>query len=414
MKTILSTGLGRLYLVQSAVHLERQGVDINLVQGWIPKNPDSWLVRLLSRVAGRSSLASGFKKRRPEEFKGKIVTCAFSEFLTQLLFLVSSKTELVSRSRAASWGWQLFGLQTKQYLTNADIFHVRSGAGQGGAIARAKKLGMKVIVDHSIAHPVFMENVFRDEYEEVGQRFDMGPSAPVWSLILKDCTDSDLLMVNSDFVKLTFINAGFPPEKIEVASQGARADFRGLKQDYSLPPVLRLLFTGSFGIRKGAKYILKALQILDKLGTAYEFTVVGTDAEAKELIKKYPVRGKVRLLGHIPQDELGSFLANSDIYIFPSLSEGLASSLLEALSAGLPVIATFESGARLIDGEQGCVVPAKDPQAIADKVVWLKENPDRYEKIGRAGAQLVKENYTWEHYACTVKEIYEKCLEEKG
>lgn len=413
MKVILSTGHGRLHLVQSATHLGRQGVDITLVQGWVPHNPDSWLVRLLSRIAGSHNLAAGFRKRRPEEFKGPIRTCAFSEFFLNFLFLLSRKLGWPSRSVAAKWGWQLFGWQTRRYLRDADIFHVRSGAGQGGAIAAAKSRGMKVITDHSIAHSVFMEKALRSEYQEAEVPFMLGSNDPFWSLVLKDCVDADVVLVNSYFVKQTFVEAGFVPEKIAVAYLGVRTDFQGLKKNYAMSLPLRLLFTGGFGFRKGAKYLLQALQILDQKGIAYEFTVAGTAAEAAGLLRKYPVKGKINLLGHIPQEDLKTLLANADIYVFPSLSEGCASSLMEALAAGLPVVTTVESGAPITEAVSGCLVPAKDAGALADKIEWLKNNPAEAERIGCAAAQLIRENYTWEHYAKKVKEVYEQLLKEK-
>ena len=411
MRIILSTGNGRLHLVQSAVNLEKQGVDITLVQGWVPKNPDSWMVRLSAKIIGRHNLADGFKKRRPDSFHGKIVTCTFSEFFIQFLFHLSRKTGFIARNKAALYGWKTFGWQTRKYLKDAQIFHVRSGAGQGGAIEKAKKKEMKVVVDHSAAHPAFMEKALRQEYEEAKKPYMKGPNDCFWELVLKDCENADILLVNSEFVKKTFVNEGYPEKKIYVAYLGVRKDFQGLKNIYSIKDKIKLLFTGNFGILKGAKYILKALQILDKKDILYELNVAGTYEEAKEIINKYPIKGELNLLGHIPQDNLKELLNNADIYIFPSLCEGCASSLMEALAAGLPAVATDESGAPITDNINGCIVPSKNETALSNKIEWLVNNPRERERIGRAAVLLIRENYTWENYARKVVSIYEKCLD---
>jgi glycosyltransferase involved in cell wall biosynthesis len=397
--------------VQSAVHLEKQGIEIALVQGWVPRDTDSWLVKLATRIVGRESLIAGLQKRMPEEFSGKIKSCAFSEFFLQLCFLISKKLGWPSQSKSAFWGWVLFGWQSKKYVKDAEIFHVRSGAGQGGAIAKAKLKGTKVVVDHSAAHPSFMEKALRPEYEEAREHFAVGPNDRFWKLVLKDCEDANVLLVNSEFVKQTFVAEGYPAEKIAVAYLGIRSDFNRIKTSYGLCSPVQLAFTGNFGFLKGAKYLLQALQILDKKGIAYELTVAGTATEAMSLLKAFPIAGKIHLLGHIPQDDLKNVLAKADIYVFPSLCEGCASSVMEALAAGLPVVTTVESGAPIADNETGYIVPSKNALALAEKIEWIKNNPAEGERVGRAAAHLIRENYTWKHYAETVEEVYKKCLQ---
>lgn len=410
MKVLLSTGLGRLHLVQSATHLARHGVDMTLIQGWSPGDADSWLVRRLARLSGHKHLAAGLRKRRPEDFRGAIRSCAFAEFLHTALVLSSRKTGVPPMPQAASWAWGTFGRQTKKHLRDADIFHVRSGAGGGGAIQAAQRRGMKVVADHSIAHPAFMERVLKPEYDEAGAKFTLGPTDPLWARVLADCDAADVLLVSSDFVKQTFIEAGMRSEKIRVAYLGVRDDFHALKRSYDLSGRLRLVFTGSFGIRKGAKYILQALQILDRQGVDYEFTVAGTTNEAAGVIERFPVKGSVRFVGHIPQDNLKKLLAESDIYLFPSLCEGFSSSLFEAMSAGVPVVTTVESTARITDGVEGCVVPSKDAPAIARKILWLRDSPAEFERIGRNAAQLVRDRYTWDRYAQDVIHVYDELV----
>lgn len=421
MNSVLSSGYGRLHLAQSADWLGRAGVSVKLVCGWVPKNPDGWLVKFCSKMVGRN-LSAGMKKRAITlENGGEVIPCAWADFICQGLFWLERK---VFKGRfhgeAASLAWKIFGLQTRRYLKkfgrkgNA-VFHVRSGAGHGGAIQLAKKLGMPVVVDHSIAHPEYMEKNLRREYERNGAIFDMGTSSPFWRLVAEDCEWADALLVNSFFVRDTFIEQGYPPEKIKVAYLGTRPDFFGLRKVKAVgrgERKLRLLFTGGFGFRKGAEYILDAVMILtERAEVPFEMDVVGDYSSAKGLIEKH--RGEnlpIVFHGPVPQDDLKKFLAQSDIYVFPSLAEGCACSGMEAMAAGLCVVATHEAGFPIEDGVNGCVVPGKNAEAVAGKILQLMAHPEDIDRMGGSAADLIRTKYTWEQYAENVKGIYAEML----
>lgn len=447
MISILSSGYGRLHLAQSADWLCKAGVAVKLVCGWVPRNPDGWLVRLCSRIVGRN-LSAGMKKRAITlQNGGEVVPCAWVDFFCNALFWLEHK---ICRGRkhgeAAAFAWKVFGWQTKRHIKkmakdiltqrrrgaeeDAIVFHVRSGAGHGGAIKLAKKLGIPVVVDHSIAHPAYMETHLSPEYEKNGAVFDLGTSSPFWRLVDEDCEWADALLVNSYFVRDTFIEQGYPAEKIKVVYLGTRPDFFGLRKVKATDRgerKLRLLFTGGFGFRKGAEYILDAVKILMKRASVpFEMDVVGDYSSAKGLIEKFNryERGGMRdemggssiphppspitFHGPVPQDDLKKFLEQSDIYVFPSLAEGCACSGMEAMAAGLCVVATHEAGFPIEDGVNGCIVPGKNAEAVADKILELMAHPEDIDRMGSAAAELIRTKYTWEQYAENVKKIYDE------
>jgi len=423
MRVIICTGIGRLHLVQSAQWLKRAGVDVSVIQGWVPHLSDKWL-SLIGRAIKYQNFAHSMKKRCPVELEGRIKCCTSAEFLYQVLVRISEHSHgLVSSSKISRFSCCYYGWLSKRFLYGAQIFHVRSSVGQGGAIECAKQRGMKVLVDHSAAHSAYTDRMLRSECEKYGFTNTMTPTDPFWSLILKDCDDADLLLVNSDFVKDTFVANGYPLQKIRVAYLGVRPDFFALKTNYrtvffevegekenSSP--IELLFTGNFGILKGCMYLLEAMKILSELGVKYRLTVVGSSSDRSILMEAYEeIKSNINFTGHLPQDELKKFFMDSDIYIFPSLAEGCASSGLEAMAAGLCVVSTAESGLPITDNETGCVVPAKDARSIADKIIWLMRNPTKMERMGRAATRLIQDKYTWEKYAENVKNVYKE-LEE--
>jgi len=398
IRVILSTN-GPLYLIKSAEFLARI-VDIRVIQGWIPGRFSKYLIGIASKIIGRD-LSKSFKKRTPEILKNRNYSVALPEFYFWFRRSVVHKDDAITAAK-------LYGFLSKRFINNADIFHVRSGSGFS-AIKKAKRQGMKVIVDHSIAHPSFIDRQLRDEYSNNGVKFDMGTDSKFWNGVISDCAQADFLLVNSDFVKNTFIEQGYDRNKIRVAIQGVRQDFFSLKSDYHNMNVVRILFTGSWGFRKGAEYILKALNKLDESNLQYQMTVVGSYSGSEELLQKYNPKN-IDFVGFIVQDELKKYLSESDIYLFPSLCEGCASSGMEALAAGLPVITTLESGLPINNGENGILVPSKNENAIVDAITLLAKNEDKRTVLGTNAAKTIAENYTWEKYALQVCEYYNELI----
>lgn len=405
-KVILST-FGPLHLIKSAEYLSPH-VDIRVVQAWIPTWWNRWFLAIVSKIVGRN-LFKAFERRTPTCLEGRNTSCALAEIYQNACNIFHLQSRMISSYNAA----RIYGWQSKRYLKNADILHVRSGSGFSGAIERAKSNGMKVVVDHSIAHPAFMDKQLREEYQKNGALFNLGMDNPFWTSIVEECKKGDVVLVNSQFVKDTFVENGFNPDKIKVSLLGVRQDFQSLKTNYELKDgKLRILFTGGFGFRKGAEYILRALAELDKEGFPYEFTCVGDSSGAVKMIETIGAK-HVQRVNTVPQDELKSYLANSDVYLFPSLCEGCASSGMEALAAGLPVIATKESGFPITNGKNGIIIESKNVQAIVDAIKRVAADKNLREQMGKAAARTIAENYTWEQYAQNVVKIYNELLNEK-
>lgn len=399
ISVILST-FGPLHLIKSADFISKH-VEIKVIQGWIPSWWNKWVLTIASKIVKRN-LFKAFQRRTPNSLSGRNKSIGLAEFYLwgcKLLGVIPLKS-----SYNAAW---IYGFLSKLYINkSAQIFHVRSGSGFGGAIEYARRKGLKVVIDHSIAHPSFMEQRLRSEYARNNTLFKLGTDNPFWAEIISECNKGDIVLVNSTFVKNTFIQNGFSPNKIKVVFLGVREDFFSLKQDYTIHKnTIKILFTGGFGFRKGAEYTLKALKQLEADGINYEFICVGNSNEANNLFSEINARNVIRI-NTVPQDELKQFLSESDIYLFPSLCEGCASSGMEAMAAGLPVIATIESGLPITDGIDGYIVKSKDVLAISNAIKILANDSHLRETIGKAAAKKIAENYTWDKYAESVFSIY--------
>lgn len=414
MKVIISQGQGKLHLNETSAALKRGGAGILYITGWLPKKLNPWFVNSIGKIIGRKELYKLLLLRHPQGLSDKeVIACGKVEFYYWLLMILS-KLRLINHDKAITNGWKFWGTVTKKYISNADVFHVRSGAGQGGAIKRAKENGVVVVADHSIAHPVAIAKYLKSEYLRFRKTFDLDPDTRFWSLILKDCVDADYILVNSDFVKETFIENGFPADKIKVVYLGVRDDFIGLKKSWMINvKEIRLLFTGTFSLRKGARVLIEAVEILNARGYNIVVEVVGSLDELNEIeaVCKMPVN--IHFHGSVIQDELKQFLQTSDIYIFPTFAEGCARSAMEAMGAGLPVVTTPNCGLPIVHNETGVIIPINDAEALANEVERLINDNQLRETIGKKAFSLVADNYTWSEYGRKLIEFYREICSNK-
>ena len=384
MRVLISTGIGRLHFVPAATALQRAGVDVTVVTGWRPWRGVLEVTRpflfLHQRLEARWS-AWGLVKN--------VKACGGAELFTQIFVRVFRLLRFPSGC-AEAWGWRLFGWRTRRFLRGMDILHVRSGAGQGGLIKTARRAGLRVIVDHSIAHPGFLAERVRAEYVK---------NEGLWDLALKDCEDADRVVVNSNFVRDTFIRAGFPEEKIRVVWWGVEPVFKGARRRRCRDGgPLRVLFVGSFDARKGAGCLLRAMELMAEQGVDVTLDVVGWKGDGGS--------GRIRSHGVVPHETVAAFLGEADVFAFPTLAEGCARAVMEAMAAGLCVVTTRESGAPVQENETGFLVPAGDAGALAGRIEWLAANREAVDRVGAAAATLVTRRYTWEAYAAGMDQVY--------
>ena len=410
-KTIISTGIGKLHFFEAGLALHKAEFPIEIITGWRPQGHQK-LINLFGNLISQSNLSNRLNDRRPFGLEDVPVhSCSLAEGFSVGLNLLA-KYSIIPNTHASTIGFKNFGRSSKHFIENAAIFHVRSGAGQGGAIAKARAEGMKIVVDHSIAHPLAMQSILKPEFERFNLPLELEPNNQFWKMIIKDCMEADILLVNSDYVKETFIESGYPASKICVVYWGVRQDFLGIKKDYKISNPIRLLFTGHFDLRKGVRVLLEALKILEDQGTSCQLDIVGSVSSGSHALKEHPALTKnIRFHGFVPQEELKSFLCNSDIFVFPTLAEGSSRSAMEAMSAGLPVITTRNCGVPIEDDMNGLYVTVGDANQLAHAICKLSRSEELRKRIGVNATRTISQNYTWSTYANSLIDIYRKILQ---
>ncbi len=134
---------------------------------------------------------------------------------------------------------------------------------------------------------------------------------------------------------------------------------------------LRLLFAGQIGMRKGVIYALQALQRLGR--DDIKLTLVGALPDGTSWLEPY--RGLYEHIASVPYAEMPALFQAADAFVFPSLHEGSAMAINEALASGLPAIVTPNSGSIVRDGVDGFLVPLRDVDAIASRIAHLADDP---------------------------------------
>jgi len=175
----------------------------------------------------------------------------------------------------------------------------------------------------------------------------------------------------------------------------------------------KIIITASRLVKKNAvDDIIKALEYLPE---NIKFLILGDGPDRlklESLAEKLNVSDRIIFFGAYNNDDLPQYLALADFFVRPSLSEGLGISFLEAMAAGVPVIATPVGGIVdfLVDSETGLFCEVNNPQSIALKAKIYLENKELTEKIKINARELVIKNYDWNLIARKMEVIFNKVI----
>jgi glycosyltransferase involved in cell wall biosynthesis len=153
------------------------------------------------------------------------------------------------------------------------------------------------------------------------------------------------------------------------------------------------------------------IDALQYLSDNVKFLILGQGYQEQDLrfkIKDLRLEERVRFLGFIAHKNMPPYLHVSDIFIRPSLSEGFGNSFIEAMAAGIPVIATPVGGIIdfLIDGETGLLCEVNNPRSIAQKVEKLIKDKESRDYIIERARKMVEDKYQWNRIAGDMRDIF--------
>jgi len=224
---------------------------------------------------------------------------------------------------------------------------------------------------------------------------------PAWKGTLNALADSDakcalkdeeLALADTVIVPSTFVKSTldmYPGEKkIVVNPFGVPANISEPRALTNRDQPLHVLYVGSFTQRKGIAYLFEAIE---KAGKAVTLTIIGRKVGQADLLDK--ACQTHRWIASLPHSEILAEMRRHDVFVFPSLFEGLALVQGEALSQGLPVITTPNSGGAdiLRDGVDGFIVPIRDSDAITARLLEFYEDRSLLKRMSDSARERAAE-----------------------
>ena len=200
---------------------------------------------------------------------------------------------------------------------------------------------------------------------------------------------------------------GREPGRIRFVPNGVEEQFFGAR-DYTDKSGLKLLYVGTWLDRKGVHYLAEAFRIVAGESSKTLLTVAGC-GQAEELVKASfapDVRDRVRVLPFVGRGDMPFIYAEHDIFVFPSLVEGMPLTLLEAMASAMPVVTTNTSGMADVveDGYNGLLATPADSASLARSVSRLLGASSLRRELGQE-AQRTARRYTWQRVTTQLEEI---------
>jgi glycosyltransferase involved in cell wall biosynthesis len=182
-----------------------------------------------------------------------------------------------------------------------------------------------------------------------------------------------------------------------------------------------ILSVGRYCEKKGFPYLIEACRQLKQQGHKFQCDIVGygpLQAELEQLIADLDVADVVSLAGKMTQDELVKVYQRASIFVLPCQvmengdRDGIPNVLLEAMAMEIPVVSTDISGiGELVEsGENGFLVPEKNPPALADALEKLLTQPELSAQFGKAGRQRVLQQFSLERNVSEIRELFDRML----
>ena len=299
---------------------------------------------------------------------------------------------------------------TSKWTSPSSIFH--SWTSVSLSSLRAIKSQATTFIENPMVHPLRWQREVLTECK----RFSVRPEncdTVLPSLLLKrrerEYEACDHIIVPSSTAERSFEEYGYRPKVIRVLLGIDHELFRPPQQQKQ-SSIFRVCYVGRVELAKGIVYLLEAwkhLQLLDA-----ELVLVGeVRPEIRSILNRYMGRN-IRLAGSVPPGEVVKNYQSSSLFVFPSVHEGMALVLLEAMACGLPVVATTTSGAGdcVTEGVEGFLVPPRDISALAEAIFWCYQHQTELLKMGNAARLTVERQFTLQHYVERQMAVYRSAV----
>jgi len=191
-----------------------------------------------------------------------------------------------------------------------------------------------------------------------------------------------------------------PDQPIEVIPNGVDAESFPVRERFMNNGRLKVLSVGRLIPRKGMMYLVQAVKGMHNVS----LTIVG-DGPLRNDLQNASAGMDVNILGTLSHDELKNLYSEHDVFVLPSLNEGMSNTVLEAMASGLPVIVTETGGARELLNDNGFVIPKADSCALKESIAKFISDPSSLKTMGRKSRKIAQA-MGWNNIARQYEIIY--------
>ena len=216
-----------------------------------------------------------------------------------------------------------------------------------------------------------------------------------------------------DVWNLLQLKYGLAPDRVAYIPNGVEPRFFGAARRYARGETLRLLYAGTWLDQRGIFYIRDAMLRLKSRIPGLKLTIAGPGTPAEEVMRFFgpELAANIEVRPVIAAGSMQELYAEHDIFVFPSLMEGLPSVLLEAMASGMPVITAETCGMpdMVQSGFNGLLVPPADAVALENAIERLAESEELRERLGCAARESMK-RYEWSSAALELEELFSRVV----
>jgi glycosyltransferase involved in cell wall biosynthesis len=276
-----------------------------------------------------------------------------------------------------------------------DVVHAMMGFATE-AFAVAEQRGALKVVDCPNSHPTSYFGYWQRECDLWCQGEKVPIPRYMFARMNRELQRADVVLCPSDFVRDTMVTNGVDAGKCIVNPFGVNTST--FTPRLGPPPKPRFICVGTICVRKGHQYLFRAFARVKAARPDAELICVG-DIK-RDFRKEWPKwAGSFTHYPSLSHAKLSELLRSCTAFVLPSCEEGFARVLSEAMATGLPLIASYESGATTLlrDGVEGFVV-SQTPDAIAKAMLRLAEDSELNQHMGEAAYRRGGERNTWQDY----------------
>lgn len=260
-------------------------------------------------------------------------------------------------------------------------------------------------------HPLIVKRILSEEIERVPAakssliaEAEMSLSDDLLEELSTESKLADSIVVASSFTKKSLVENNIDDKLISVIPYGVDlCKFNSQNKKPNGGKLIRLIFVGNIIQRKGVFDLLRAMELLKSKNI--KLTLCGRKVD-ENLINSFTGNLNIEVKLNLSHEQLLRELNQSDIFVFPSLIEGFALVILEAMASGLPIITTNNtSGADIIEnGKHGYIVPIRSAEKIVEKIEKMISDNNFYE-MGIA-SEIKAREYTWKLFRQRISKHY--------